>query len=147
MSARWSTRNKSREGTDEDAMAQVSVTINGRQYRMACEDGQENHLVKLAKNLDDRIVDLRGKFGQIGDARLIVMAAITVADDLAEMGKRVRHLEDELSALQDARVVSADRSQAMHTAIVAAFNSASERIESIARRLNQTVAEDNVAMG
>jgi cell division protein ZapA len=128
-------------------MAQVSVTINGRAYRMACEDGQENHLVKLAKNLDDRIVDLRGKFGEIGDARLIVMAAITVADDLAEMGKRVRNLEDELAALQDARVVSADRSQAMNAAIVAAFNSASERIESISRRLNQTVAEDNVAMG
>ena len=128
-------------------MAQVSVTINGRAYRMACEDGQENHLVKLAKNLDDRIVDLRGKFGQIGDARLIVMAAITVADDLAEMGKRVRNLEDELAALQDARVVSADRSQAMNAAIVAAFNSASERIESISRRLNQTVAEGNVAMG
>ena len=128
-------------------MAQVSVTINGRAYRMACEDGQENHLVKLAKNLDDRIVDLRGKFGQIGDARLIVMAAITVADDLAEMGKRVLNLEDELAALQDARVVSADRSQAMNAAIVAAFNSASERIESIARRLNQTVAEGKVAMG
>ena len=128
-------------------MAQVSVTINGRAYRMACEDGQENHLIKLAKNLDDRIVDLRGKFGEIGDARLIVMAAITVADDLAEMGKRVRNLEDELAALQDARVVSADRSQAMNAAIVAAFNSASERIESISRRLNQTVAEDNVAMG
>ena len=128
-------------------MAQVSVTINGRAYRMACEDGQENHLVKLAKNLDDRIVDLRGKFGEIGDARLIVMAAITVADDLAEMGKRVRQLEDELAALQDARVVSADRSQAMNAAIVAAFNSASERIESISRRLNQTVAEDNVAIG
>jgi cell division protein ZapA len=128
-------------------MAQVSVTINGRAYRMACEDGQENHLVRLAKNLDDRIVDLRGKFGEIGDARLIVMAAITVADDLAEMGKRVRQLEDELAALQDARVVSADRSQAMNAAIVAAFNSASERIESISRRLNQTVAEDNVAMG
>ena len=128
-------------------MAQVSVTINGRAYRMACEDGQENHLVKLAKNLDERIVDLRGKFGQIGDARLIVMAAITVADDLAEMGKRVRNLEDELAALQDARVVSADRSQAMNAAIVAAFNSASERIESISRRLNQTVTEDKVAMG
>lgn len=128
-------------------MAQVSVTINGRAYRMACEDGQENHLVKLAKNLDDRIVDLRGKFGEIGDARLIVMAAITVADDLAEMGKRVRQLEDELAALQDARVVSADRSRAMNAAIVAAFNSASERIESISRRLNQTVAESNVAIG
>ena len=128
-------------------MAHVSVTINGRQYRMACEDGQENHLVKLAKNLDERIVELRGKFGQIGDARLIVMAAITVADDLAEMGKRIRGLQDELAALQDARVVSADRMQATHAAIVAAFNSAAERIEGIARKLNQTVAEGNVAMG
>jgi cell division protein ZapA len=128
-------------------MAQVSVTINGRQYRMACEDGQENHLVKLAKNLDERIVELRGKFGQIGDARLIVMAAITVADDLAEMGKKIRGLQDELAALYDARVVSADRSQATQAALVAAFNSAAERIEGISRKLNQTVAENNVAMG
>jgi cell division protein ZapA len=128
-------------------MAHVSVTINGHQYRMACEDGQENHLVRLAKGLDDRIVDLRGKFGQIGDARLIVMAAITVADDLAEMGKRMQHLQDELAALQDARVVSADRMHATQAAIVSAFNSAAERIENISRRLNQTVAEGNVAMG
>ena len=105
-------------------MAHVSVTINGHQYRMACEDGQENHLVRLAKGLDDRIVELRGKFGQIGDARLIVMAAITVADDLAEMSKRMQHLQDELAALQDARVVSADRMAATQAAIVSAFNSA-----------------------
>jgi cell division protein ZapA len=128
-------------------MAHVSVTINGHQYRMACEDGQENHLVRLAKGLDDRIVELRGKFGQIGDTRLIVMAAITVADDLAEMGKKMQHLQDELAALQDARVVSADRMAATQAAIVSAFNSSAERIENIARRLNQTVAEGNVAMG
>jgi cell division protein ZapA len=128
-------------------MAQVSVTINGRQYRMACEDGQENHLLRLAKDLDERIVGLRGKFGQIGDARLIVMAALTVSDDLAEMGKKIRQLEDEIAALQDARVVSADRMQATQAAIVAAFNSAAERIEGISRKLNQTVAEGGVGMG
>jgi cell division protein ZapA len=128
-------------------MAHVSVTINGHQYRMACEDGQENHLMRLAKGLDDRIVELRGKFGQIGDARLIVMAAITVADDLAEMSKRMQLLQDELAALQDARVVSADRMAATQAAIVSAFNSAAERIENIARKINQTVAEGNVAMG
>ena len=128
-------------------MAQVSVGINGRQYRMACEDGQEQHLTRLAKNLDDRIVELRGKFGQIGDARLIVMAALTVADDLVEMGKKVRQLEDEMAALQDARVVSADRVQATNAAIATAFGSAADRVESIARKLNQTVAQNNVAMG
>ncbi|HTS41391.1 MAG TPA: cell division protein ZapA [Xanthobacteraceae bacterium] len=128
-------------------MAQVNVSINGRAYRMACEDGQEEHLTKLAKNLDDRIGELRGKFGQIGDARLIVMAALTVADDLAEMGKKLRRLEDEVATLNDARVVSADRMQATQSAIVAAFNAAAERIEAIARKLNQTVAEGNVAVG
>jgi cell division protein ZapA len=128
-------------------MAHVNVTINGRQYRMACEDGQEQHLAKLAKNLDERIQELRGKFGQIGDARLIVMAALTIADDLAEMHKRVRQLQDEIAALNDARVVAADRSLATNAAIVAAFNAAAERIENIARRLNQTIVENNVAVG
>ena len=128
-------------------MAHVNVTINGRQYRMACEDGQETHLTKLANNLDERIMELRGKFGQIGDARLVVMAALMVADDLSELGKKVTRLQDEIAALQDARVVSADRNQATQAALVAAFNSAAERIENIARKLNLTVSENNVAMG
>ena len=128
-------------------MAHVNVTINGRQYRMACEDGQENHLAKLAKGLDDRIMEMRGKFGQIGDARLVVMAALTIADDLGELHKRIRQFEDEIATLNDARVVSADRNQATQVALVAAFNAAAERIENIARRLNQTVAENNVAVG
>ena len=128
-------------------MAHVNVTINGRQYRMACEDGQEQHLAKLAKNLDERIQELRAKFGQIGDARLVVMAALTIADDLAEAHKRVRQLQDEIAALNDARVVAADRAQATNAAIVAAFNAAAERIENIARRLNQTIVENNVAVG
>jgi len=65
-------------------MSQVNVTINGRQFRMACEDGQEGHLQQLARELDERIVALRGQFGEIGDARLTVMAALMVADELAE---------------------------------------------------------------
>ena len=69
-------------------MAQVNVTINGRQFRMACEDGQEGHLIELARDLDMRISGLRGKFGEIGDTRLTVMAALTVADELAEAGLR-----------------------------------------------------------
>jgi cell division protein ZapA len=116
-------------------MAQVNVTINGRQFRMACEDGQESHLMKLAKELDDRIVELRGKFGEVGDTRLTIMAALTVADELSETAKKLRRLEEELSALQDARVVAADRTGAANAAIVAAFVSAAERVEGIAKKL------------
>jgi cell division protein ZapA len=128
-------------------MAQVSVTINGRQYRMACEDGQESHLMRLAKEVDARIGQLRSTFGEIGDTRLTVMAALTVADELSEANTKMRRLEEELSALQDARVVASDRAQMTHAAIVAALNAASERIEELTQKLNQTVGGESVAIG
>ena len=90
-------------------MAQISTTINGRQFRLACEDGQEEHLEKLAQNLDARIVELRKKFGEIGDTRLTVMAALTVADELAEANDRLKRIEPEFTALQDVRLQSAER--------------------------------------
>jgi cell division protein ZapA len=119
-------------------MAQVSVAINGRQYRMACDDGQESHLMRLAKELDDRINKLRENFGEIGDTRLTVMAALTLADELTETGKRMRRLEEELTALQDARVAAAERSKVTQAALVTAFNAAAERLESLSRKLGQT---------
>jgi cell division protein ZapA len=117
-------------------MAQVSVTINGRQYRIACEDGQETHLRRLAEGFDDRISQFRGKFGEIGDARLTVMASIAIADELSEMAQRVRRLEEEIAALENVRTAAADRAQATQAAIVAAFNAAAERIEKVTRGLN-----------
>ena len=128
-------------------MAQVNVTINGRQFRMACEDGQEEHLQRLAKELDDRITELRGQFGEVGDTRLTIMAALTVADALSEAAKRLRRLEDDMAALQEARSIAGERTQATQAALVAAFNSAAERIEGLTRKLNQTVSGNGVAMG
>jgi cell division protein ZapA len=118
-------------------MSQVSVTINGRQFRMACEDGQEGHLMNLARDLDTRIEGLRKKFGEIGDTRLTVMAALTIADSLAETATRIKKLEDELAALQNARVEALNLDQAARAAITAALNAAAERIESITSKLNQ----------
>jgi cell division protein ZapA len=128
-------------------MAQVSVTINGRQFRMTCEDGQEEHLEKLARELDTRIGGLRAKFGEIGDTRLTVMAAITVADELAEAGTRVKRLEEELAALQDARTVISDRNKAAQASIATALSAAAERIEGITRKLNSTIGTIGVALG
>ena len=123
-------------------MSHVNVTIHGRQYRMACEDGQEDHLVRLAKDLDERIEQLKANFGAIGDMRLIVMAALTMGDELFEAIKRIRRLEEELTALQDVRVASSERVQQTQTAIVAALNSASERIERVTRSLNGSIGAE-----
>jgi cell division protein ZapA len=128
-------------------MSQVSVTINGRQFRMACEDGQEGHLMNLARELDARIEGLRAKFGEIGDTRLTVMAALTIADALAETAQRIKRLEDELAALQDARSEAASLDSAAHAAISAALNAAAERIETITKKLNTPVGSGSVALG
>ena len=128
-------------------MAQVVATIAGRQFRLACEDGQEDHLQALAKDLDQRIIDLRRKFGEIGDTRLTVMAALMVSDELVEAMHRMRRLEEDVAALQDARLVSADRAKAASDAVVGAFNSAAERIEGLTKKLNQTVGNGGVAIG
>jgi len=120
-------------------MSHVNVTINGRQYRMACEEGQETRLLRLAESLESRVENLRGKFGEIGDARLTVMAALTVADELIDANQRIRALEEELAALRDVRVVAADRARATQAAVAAALNSAADRIERTTQVLNRTI--------
>jgi len=128
-------------------VAQVSVSINGRQFRMACEDGQEDHLMTLARELDGRIEGLRVKFGEIGDTRLTVMAALTLADELGEIRLRIGRLEAELAGAQEAHAASADRNKSVQAAVAAALTSAAERVESVAKKLNQSTGGNRVALG
>jgi cell division protein ZapA len=127
-------------------MSHVNVTINGRQYRMACEEGQEARLLKLAESMESRVEALRGKFGEIGDARLTVMAALTVCDELLDAHSRIRNLEEELEALRDIRIAAADRARATQTAVANALNAAADRIEKTTQVLNRTIG-GGVAIG
>jgi cell division protein ZapA len=127
-------------------MNHVNVTINGRQYRMACEPGQEARLLQLAEGFEARIGSLRGKFGEIGDARLTVMAALMVSDELIDATQRIRNLEEELTALRDVRVVAADRARATQIAVANALNAAADRIEKTTQVLNRTIG-GGVAIG
>ena len=65
-------------------MAQVEVSINGRNYEIACDDGQEDHLTQLGEYVDRRVKELVTAVGQVGDSRLLVMASLLIADELAE---------------------------------------------------------------
>jgi cell division protein ZapA len=127
-------------------VSHVNVTINGRQYRMACEEGQETRLLRLAEMLESRVTDLRGKFGEIGDQRLTVMASLTIADELQDAERRIRGFEEEIEVLREGRVAASDRARATQSAIANALNSASERIERMTQELNKPLA-GNVALG
>jgi cell division protein ZapA len=127
-------------------MSHINVTINGRQYRMACEEGQEVRLLKLAEILESRVEQLRGKFGEIGDQRLTVMAALTCCDELLDANARIRNLEQEINSLRDVRVAAVDRARQTQTAVANALNAAAERIERTTQVLNRTIG-GGVAIG
>src|SRR4030081_2728911 len=127
-------------------MNHINVSINGRQYRMACEEGQEALLLKLAESLESRIQSLRGKFGEIGDARLQVMAALTVCDELLDANSRIHSLEEELDALRGVRALAADPARATQTARANAITPAGDPIERTTHVLNRTIG-GGVAIG
>ena len=118
-------------------MAHVQVTIAGRSYRMACGDGEEAHLLELAAAFDSKIQELRSSFGEIGDMRLHVMAALTMADDLIETGKRVSALESEVAALRSMVSAQAGRAEASERQLAEALNRTAERIERVAEGLTE----------
>lgn len=127
-------------------MSHINVTINGRQYRMACEEGQEMRLLKLVEDLESRVEALRGKFGEIGDQRLTVMAALTACDELVDAAQRIRALEQELENVRGVRVATVDRARQTQNALANALNAAAERIERTTQVLNRTIG-GGVAIG
>ena len=116
-------------------MPQVTVTIAGRTYRMACGEGEEAHLEGLAGLLDGKITEMRGAFGEIGDMRLLVMASITIADDLADTRRRMGTLEGEVAALRAAAAAGDERQGEAEARVAEAVTKAAERIERLARGL------------
>jgi cell division protein ZapA len=117
-------------------MAQITVTIDGKAYRMACEEGQEEHLLELAGRFDTYVGSLRGSFGEIGDQRLTVMAGIMVLDELAELQKRLRGMESEIATLRKTRddaLIKADKND---SALTGALSGLAERMERLAARIN-----------
>lgn len=115
-------------------MPQVTVTIAGRAYRMACDEGQEEHLRALGQILDTKIAEIRESFGEIGDMRLTVMAGITLADELFETRRRLRVVEGELGRLRDPDNAGRD---GYDPEVTHALSSVAERLERVAADLNQ----------
>jgi len=105
-------------------MAHVSVTIDNRRYRLACNEGEEARIESLAGMIDEKINALRGSFGEIGDNRLVVMAALTIADSLLEAREQASAARDEVAHAE---------ARAAHAA--AQIDTLGARLEALAGRL------------
>ena len=112
-------------------MGQVAVTINGRSYEVACDDGQEDHLVRLASYIDKKMAELVTSVGQIGDTRLLVMSALLLADELSEAYSELTTLRGGDDEVADGRVPDSPVNETLVTGI----ETLAQRVEDIAARL------------
>ncbi|CCM76324.1 cell division protein ZapA [Rhizobium mesoamericanum] len=117
-------------------MAQVTVTIDGKAYRMACEEGQEDHLTDLATRFDNYVGHLKGQFGEIGDLRITVMAGIMVMDEISELTRRVAGLEAELETLRNTSDTVLAANARTEESLAAALGEVTSRIRGITDKLN-----------
>ena len=122
-------------------MGQVSIIVSGRSYRMSCDDGEEEHLTGLGRRFDSAIDELRVGFGEIGDQRLTVMAAVLMTDRLDEAEKRIRALEAELESEQGTGRNASAQFEKMHARIARGIESAADRIEGLAGLIDPDTSE------
>ena len=107
-------------------MEQVDVTVNNQNFLIACEDGQEDRLLDLSKIVDDKVVEIAAQVGQLGQTRLLVMAALIIADELVDLRETVK-----LTPVQNG-----DETSASATACIEEL---SRRIEKIADLADQAL--------
>ena len=119
-------------------MPEVNVEINGRKYRMACEDGQEAHLLGLAERFNRHVDAFKGDFGEIGDNRLTVMAGIAVMDELAEAERRIAALKEDIATLSQAGEEVTAESEDLERNFAKRLNEVARKIEAIATAIDDT---------
>jgi cell division protein ZapA len=121
-------------------MPEVNVEIDGKKFRMACEDGQEEHLLGLAGRFSDQVTSLRGQFGEIGDNRLVVMAGIAVLDQLAESERRIAALNADIAQLTLAGRELTLETEELERNFAKRLAEAARKVEAIATAIDETGA-------
>lgn len=121
-------------------MSKVSVILNGREFTIGCEAGQEAYLKSLAEYLDGKVEGISSQVGQIGDLRLLLMASLVVVDELKEAERRAEALDAQVDRMRDeARGGDLARS-GERVQLASAIADAAERLERLAMALEQDEA-------
>ncbi len=118
-------------------MPLVNVMVNSRAYTIACDDGEEDHLRDLAAHVDAKVRELLESVGQVGDIRLMLMAALLITDEYFDSSARISAHAQEAGAAKSAVAEASDRLDKSEQIAFAALEKAAVRIEGIAARLAQ----------
>jgi cell division protein ZapA len=122
-------------------MPQAFVNIGGRSYRLACNPGEEPHLESLAKFVDGKIDEMRTSFGEIGDQRITVMAALSIADELFEAKRKLDNHAGEASETLDQEKATRAAAEARAEALMAEVDEMAARVEAMTASLSAPVED------
>lgn len=118
-------------------MAKVSLSINGKQYALGCDDGEEERLASLGALLNEKVTYLADQFGQIGDLRLMVMAGLTLLDEMEDLkSDRDASISEATRAIERDSQSALELAQVTESNAVNELNAAAEKLEKLAFRLN-----------
>ena len=81
-------------------MANVNLKFNGKEFLLSCEDGQEEHLEELSKNLNEKFNNLKSKLGNLGENKLLLITSITLMDEYFETKKNIEQKKEEIDKLK-----------------------------------------------
>ena len=121
-------------------MPEVTVEIAGKKFRMACEEGQEQHLMALADRFSRTVDQLKGGVGEAGDSRLVVMAGIAVLDELAEAERKIAGLRQDIAELTTAGRELTLETEELEQRFARRMAEAARKVEAIANAIDETGA-------
>jgi cell division protein ZapA len=116
-------------------MGQVSVTLNGRTYRLECGEGEEAHIVALAEYLATHVDTMKRKFGQVGDDRLILMASLLVTDELWELRRQMQELKASLAESRRDKSIADESAKSTQSDLAQRVSAVADRLERLNHRL------------
>ncbi|PPD43914.1 MAG: cell division protein ZapA [Methylocystis sp.] len=124
-------------------MAAVLVSIAGRSYRLSCGDGEEPRLEQLARYVEGKILAMKDGFGEIGEQRIIVMAALAIADEATDARGKSQAMEMDLAALRAELDAARKAAAALEERVAAAVEDAARRLEQLNSDLQKPTTRDD----
>jgi cell division protein ZapA len=115
-------------------MGQINVTLNGRAYRLECGEGEEAHLIELAEYLGTHVEDMKRKFGQVGDDRLILMASLVVLDELWELRRQMAQMKITMAEARRDKSVADESARSLQSDLASRVRSVAQRLELLNER-------------
>jgi cell division protein ZapA len=122
---------------------QVMVNIGGRSFRLACNPGEEQHLMTLAKFVDGKIGEMHSSFKDMGDQRIVVMAALAIADELFEARRKAQDTDDVVAQAVGREARSRASAEGRAAELESELVEATRRVEALVELLNGGEPEDD----